>query len=389
MASRQIIHQNTSFYAGALQMGPDLKIYMAMWNDTSISVIETPNTYGTGCNFVYNKIYLGSSVQYGLPTFVQSYFDTVSNPYDFTRLPGNCLDRNVTFKINRVNGIDSVKWDFGDTQQSQALQPTHSYAASGFYDVRLIVYKIDCSGVNDTINRKIWIANSGGFFGADTSSCNVFSLSLGIEEIDGANYLWNTGHTGNRITTSGFGTYWLEVQQNGCKLRDSVLVIEKPKPTVSLGPDTSICRFKPIDLIAGNTIYDTYLWNTGESTRSITVDKAGTYSVEVSLNSCVASDTVIVFPGDCAIFIPSAFTPNNDGLNETFGVLGDITVKSCSFQVFNKWGQMVFSTTDISQKWDGTYKGKKAVIGAYPWTLQYVTGNGTRKYLQGIVMLIR
>lgn len=392
LGTRQIIAKPTPWYAGALQLGPDLKIYMAMWKDTSVSVIDNPDVIGPGCNFRYNKIFVGPAgtepVQYGLPTFIQSYFDTASIPYDFSR-SGSCLDRNIAFKLNRLSGIDSVKWYFGDAQQSQTLQPTHNYAAPGFYDVKLIVYKVDCSGLNDTINRRIWIADSAGFLGADTSSCNVLSLMIGVEEIDGANYLWNTGYNGNKITTTGFGTYWLELQQNGCKLRDSIDVIEKPKPVVNLGPDTTICKFKPVILTTGSSFYDTYLWNTGESTRSIGVDKAGAYYVDVTLNGCKASDTVVVFPGDCAVFIPSAFTPNGDGLNDSFGVLGDLTVKSFSLQVFNKWGQMVFNTTDISQKWDGTYKGKKALMGTYPWIVYYVTGTGLRKYLQGTVMLIR
>jgi len=210
-----------------------------------------------------------------------------------------------------------------------------------------------------------------------------------VEEIDGANYLWNTGLNGNKITTGAFGTYWLEIEQNGCRIRDSVNVTEKPKPTVSLGPDTTICKYKPVILTTGSTVYDTYLWNTGAGTRSILVDKIGTYSVEVTLNGCVATDTVNVVAGDCDIFIPSAFTPNNDGLNETFGVLGDATVKSFSMEIFNKWGQLVYKSDAISQKWDGTFKGKKVPNGAYPWTLYYVTGNGVRKYLQGMVMVIR
>lgn len=392
IGTKQTIAQTTPWYAGALQLGPDMKIYMAMWKDTSVSVIDDPDVYGPGCNFRYNKIFIGPAgsepVQFGMGTFIQSYFDSSSNPYDFTR-SGSCLNRNISFTLSRTSGIDSVKWDFGDLQQSQVLQPTHTYAAPGFYDVKLVVYKIDCSGQNDTINRRIWIADTGSFLGADTSSCNFLALTIGVEEIDGANYLWNTGLNGNKITTGAFGTYWLEIEQNGCRIRDSVNVTEKPKPAVSLGPDTTICKYKPVILTTGSTVYDTYLWNTGAGTRSILVDKIGTYSVEVTLNGCVATDTVNVVAGDCDIFIPSAFTPNNDGLNETFGVLGDATVKSFSMEIFNKWGQLVYKSDAISQKWDGTFKGKKVPNGAYPWTLYYVTGNGVRKYLQGMVMVIR
>jgi gliding motility-associated-like protein len=392
-ASKRIIHQNHDYQLGNLQTGPDLKVYLAMFNDTSISVIENPNTYGAGCNFVYNKIYLGlannSPVQYGLPTFVQSFFDTASSPYDFTRLPGSCLDRNVTFKISRLSGIDSVKWYFGDAQQSQALQPTNTYAAPGFYDVKLIVYKVDCSGLNDTIIRKIWIADTDKFLGGDTSSCNVLKLDIGIEEIFGVNYLWNTGSTNNKITTGAFGDYWLELDQNGCKMRDTISVSPRPKPVVYLGPDTSICRAKPVILNTGTSAFDTYLWSTGETASSIVVTQTGTYNITVTKAGCEASDTVSVKPGDCDIYIPSAFTPNDDNLNDNFGVVENTTLQYYSMQIFSKWGQLIFISNDVTKKWDGTFKGKKMPNGSYVWILNYTNIRGRKFYDQGTVMLLR
>jgi gliding motility-associated-like protein len=392
LASKQIIAQTTPWFAGALQLGPDRKIYMTMWNDSSISVIDNPDIYGAGCNFVFNKIYLGPSasfpLQFGLPTFMQSYFDSSSNPYDFNRV-GNCLDLKVTFTINRLNGIDSVKWDFGDSQQSQVLQPTHTYTAPGYYDVNLIVYKVDCSGLNDTINRKIWIADSGNFLGADTSSCNVLTLEIGVEEIFGLNYLWNTGFTGSKITTTAFGDYWLEIEQNGCKVRDTIKVSAKPKPIVSLGIDTTFCKFKPVVLATGNTGYDSYLWSTGEVTPTILVNQTGTYYVTVTKSDCEASDTIKVFPGDCDIYIPSAFTPNNDNLNETFGVIENAYVQNFSLQIFSNWGQVIFNSNDINQKWNGTFKGKDMPNGAYVWILNYINSKGKKINEQGTVMLIR
>ena len=98
---------------------------------------------------------------------------------------------------------------------------------------------------------------------------------------------------------------------------------------------------------------------------------------------------MLVIPGDCEIFIPSAFTPNKDNLNETFGVITDVTVKYFSMQIFSKWGQVIFSTNDISQKWDGTFKGKNMPNGAYFWMMNYVSLKGKKVYEQGTVMLIR
>lgn len=391
--TKQIIHQNHDYLLGNLQIAPDQKIYVPMFNDTSISVIDNPNVYGAGCNFVYNKIYLGlannAPVQYGLPTFVQSFFDTASSPYDFTRLPGNCLDQNITFKINRLSGIDSVKWYFGDLGESQILQPTHTYTAPGFYDVKLIVYKIDCSGLNDTIIRKIWIAATDKFLGNDTSSCNPLKLDIGIDEIHGVNYLWNTGSTDNRITTSGFGDYWLELEQNGCKMRDTISVLPRPKPVVYLGADTSVCRNKPVILTTGSSIFDTYLWSTGETTPSILVTQIGTYHIAVTQSGCEAVDTIAVKAGDCDVYIPSAFTPNNDNLNDNFGVVENTTLQYYSMQIFSKWGQLIFNSNDVTKKWDGSFKGKKMPNGTYVWILNYTNIRGRKFYEQGTVMLLR
>jgi gliding motility-associated-like protein len=393
MASRQVIYQDANYLAGALQTGPDLKIYMAIWNSNFLSAINSPDTYGAGCNFNLKQVnYSGSTtdqVLFGLPTFMQSYFDSTSNPYDFTRLPGSCLDLNITFKINRLGGIDSVKWDFGDAQQSQALQPTHNYAAPGFYDVRLIVYKVDCSGLNDTITRKIWIAASDKFLGADTSSCNTFNMQIGIDEIFGVNYLWNTGATTNKITTTGFGDYWLDLEQNGCKIRDSIKVSPEPLPVVSLGMDTSICKYKPVVLNTGSSTYDSYLWSTGETSPTIFVDQTGLYHITVTKNGCEASDSVLVKPGDCDIYIPSAFTPNSDNLNETFGVVDYANVQNFSMQVFDRWGNRIFYSNDITQKWDGNFKGKKMPNGGYFWMISYVNKRGIKVFEQGMVQLIR
>jgi gliding motility-associated-like protein len=388
-ATRQIISQVDPLYA--LQTGPDQKIYIARGDESgALASIENPDVYGPGCNFVLNKINFGRSntVQFGLPTFIQSYFDINSNPYDFSRL-GNCTDLSVPFRISRLNSIDSVKWDFGDGQNSTILQPTNTYAAPGFYDVTLIVYKVDCSGLYDTIRRKIWIAAADKFLGNDTSSCNAIAMEIGIDEIPGVNYLWNTGSNLSKITTGGFGDYWLRLEQNGCRLADTIKVSQKPKPLVNLGADTTICLYRPVILSTGAATYDSYLWSTGETTPSILVNQTGTYYITVTKDECAGSDTVRVTPGDCDVYIPSAFTPNNDNLNEKFGVVENAFVQDFSFRVFSKWGELIFHSTNINDKWDGTFKGKKMPSGSYFWMLNYTNSRGRKMYEQGMVMLIR
>lgn len=388
IASKQLISQNDPFYAGALQMGPDHKIYMSMYKDSYISVIENPDVSGPGCNFMYDKIFMGAGgpVQFGLPSFIQSYFNPASNPYDFQR-SGDCSDLDVPFTINRLTGIDSVKWDFGDLQNSTSLSPVHHYAAPGYYDVNLTVYKVDCSGLNDVITRKIWVAPLGGFLGKDTGTCANPSIKIGVAPVTEANYLWNNGAETDSITANSFGKYWLTIDQNGCTITDTIEIIEKAKSPVNLGKDTTVCMVKPITLKTGNLTATSYLWSTGETSPTIKVNTAGIYSVEVTANSCTVSDTIKLFWGDCGVYIPNAFAPS--GKNNLFGVVGGFASYGFYMQIFDRWGNIVFISGDPLKKWDGTYKGKAVPQGAYTWTLAYVDNNRHKEFLQGSVMLIR
>ncbi len=392
LASKQIIAQIYPWAAGALQIGPDQKIYMAMGRDTSISVIENPDLGGPACNFQYNKISLNgnnnSFVQFGLPGFIQSYFDP-SSFYDFTRA-GLCTDLNVQFTVNKTNGIDSVKWDFGDNQYSTLLNSSHNYAKAGYYTVNLNVYKNDCSGLLfETISHKIWIADSSNLLGADKGTCSLANLEIGIDEITEANYLWNTGAETNKINTEVFGLYWLKVNQNGCSLSDSLNLFEKPKPIAKITGNGEVCLNKGIDLKATDPSVVSYLWNTGETTPNIHVISAGTYSLQVTGNLCIAYDTAIVNWGNCEAFIPTAFTPNNDGLNDNFGVASGFATNDFHMQVFDRWGNTIFLSSDNTLKWDGTQKGKPMPNGAYSWYISYIDTKLRKIFLQGTIMLIR
>lgn len=392
LASKQIIAKTIPWFAGGLQLAPDQKIYMSMGDDTSISVVENPDVFGSGCNFIYNKIRLNSLknayAKFGLPNFIQSYFDARSF-YDFSR-SGNCAERQVKFTLNKTLGIDSVKWDFGDGNSSNSLAPVNQYTSSGYYTVSLMVYKNDCSGLLfETINHQIWIAASNSFLGTDTGTCSLAAFEIGIDEISEAGYLWNTGAETNKINTQSFGNYWLQINQNGCEISDTVNIYEKPKPSAKITGDDKVCLNKNIILTAADPSILSYLWNTGETTSYITVKSVGIYSVKVTGNSCVAFDTTAVIWGDCEAFVPTAFTPNKDGLNDYFGIAAGFATTDFNMQVFGRWGNRIFVSSNNTIKWDGTYKGKTMPEGAYNWYITYTDTKGHKFFLQGTVLLIR
>ena len=91
-----------------------------------------------------------------------------------------------------------------------------------------------------------------------------------------------------------------------------------------------------------------------------------------------------------SIYIPSAFTPNNDGINDTFGVKGE-GIANFQIYVYNRWGEKVFESNDINFKWDGTYKNQSLNPAVFVYTLKVVFANSEQpeKLYKGSVTLLK
>ncbi len=154
------------------------------------------------------------------------------------------------------------------------------------------------------------------------------------------------------------------------------------------------CSF-PI-ILDQNTRNKQYLWSTGDTTPTISVDSAGLYWVTIQLSSC-ATVTLTVKIIDNSLVAHSVlksinvFSPNNDGINDEFG-FKDVIGSDFKFEVFNRWGQPVFSTTDPNSQWDGTSKIGICPEGVYYWIAQYkreAICNNSIAMNKGFVKLVR
>lgn len=135
--------------------------------------------------------------------------------------------------------------------------------------------------------------------------------------------------------------------------------------------------------------FGNYSWNTGELSSSIDITKAGDYRV-ISSGFCGSVTDAFNVTAACAdcVYIPSAFSPNNDGRNDHFGAIGkDIT--DVFMMVYNRWGNQVFISTDASYRWDGSYKGKPCEPGTYFYTLTAKCRGGKPFTRKGDVTLVR
>lgn len=210
------------YRGGALQIGPDGKIYIAHTGTSKLGVINNPNVVGAGCDFQNNVIDLGGKIcRLGLPPFIMSYFNESS--INFTNY---CKDEVTQFQLTGATYLDSVRWNFDDpstgaNNTSTLFNPTHQFSAPGVYNVALIRH-LDC--VTDTIYQNVTIV-------APASEEQTITLC------DNSSYTLPDGQIVNEP-----GTYVSTILNYlGC---DSIVTthLVQPQTDFSAGNDQYICK---------------------------------------------------------------------------------------------------------------------------------------------------
>jgi gliding motility-associated-like protein len=135
---------------------------------------------------------------------------------------------------------------------------------------------------------------------------------------------------------------------------------------------------------------DTFLSNNTIADPTFTAVQSVEYFIVVTdMAGCVARDTITMFVLPDVLLIPTAFSPNGDGVNDLFRPLNP-NLKTLVFRVYDRWGVMVYETDMIGDGWDGTYKGMKQDIGVYAWQARYsLTGINETFTASGNVTLVR
>lgn len=193
--------------------------------------------------------------------------------------------------------------------------------------------------------------------GRDTAFCEGdedYTLSIGA--LNAGNIQWSTGETTPSIKVNTSGNYWVQVFKDGCMASDTVQVDFNPIPEVDLGGDLVICEDGEVQLAAKILNEGAqFLWNTGDTTTKIRVRTEGKYWLTVAnYPHCANSDTInlTIQKCICDLFVPSAFSPNQDGKNDIFKpemVPETCPVAEYSLSIYNRWGQLVFNTSNFIQ----------------------------------------
>lgn len=329
--SKTIIHTDLiDASRGALQLGLDNKIYHSRINENFLSVINNPDSAGTGSNYVYNDFQLTTGAQaiYGLPIFVQSFLlngDIIASDH--------CFREEQYFLFNTNAQVESILWDFGDPMSannlSTALNPSHVFSAPGVYSVTVNVETL-VSSFTETINITVFEQVT-----IDNEPTNILICDEGFD-------------------TAGFD-----------------LSVIEPEVSTTSGQIVTIHESE-LDAINNTNAINTNLpyFNTSSPQ---------TLYVRVSNSNCYEITSFKIEVENCPIEIFNVVTPNDDGKNDTFIVSGlrDVYDKHKIF-IFTRYGMKIWEGDNDTPSWDGTSnKGlahnssKRLPTGTYFYIIEF------------------
>lgn len=335
--------------------------------------------------------------------------------------PDVCEGTVTNFTDQSIISLGSIaqwNWNFDDSNTSTLIDPQNLYNSSGIYNVQLVV--TSDSACVDTVVKPVHVNAYPvvNFSAIPLDGClplmvDFTDLST-IEQGESiAVYNWDFGDGGTSAQqnpthifgTEGTFTITLTaVSADGCSTTvsniDMITVFPKPNAAFNFGP-------QPTDIFDRNIIFTDlssgateWAWDFGDFTYDAVqhpqhlYSDSGNYIVQLIVtNQFGCKDTVahlIRIDGAFALYIPSAFTPDGDRLNDTFTPSGFGFTKF-AFRIFDRWGEQIFSTFTYGEAWDGTSakSGKELPNDVYVYTVEVTDFKNERHQYKGTVTLVR
>lgn len=219
-----------------------------------------------------------------------------------------------------------------------------------------------------------------------TNLCDGQTITL-LVHYNGGTVKWSTGETTDQINVTTSGNYQATVTSlSGCTADISIAITFSPNPEFNVN-DTSICTYKhQAIMLTAPPGFSQYEWNgkVGDQTYAVTQPQVVSLMV-VDTNGCQATRQIKIIDMCPNIYIPNAFTPNNDGINDKWVIEGLDNDSTASVKVFTRYGTLIFERKGYNSPWNGEYNGKRIAAGVYYYVL--TAKNGTQKFSGSLTII--
>lgn len=219
-----------------------------------------------------------------------------------------------------------------------------------------------------------------------TTLCDGQPVDLKVN-YSGGSVKWSTGESDDQITVSNPGTYTATVTSpGGCPADASIDLTFLPNPVLNI-PGAGVCPAsnKTVTLTAPSGMAS-YTWNGKSGTETYVVNHPQTVSLSVTdANGCQATQDIQVTDECPAVTIPNTFTPNGDGINDTWQIAGLEYDQTAIVKIFSRYGQSVYQSKAYAKSWDGTANGKQVPAGVYYYII--TAKNNTLTYSGSLTII--
>jgi gliding motility-associated-like protein len=295
--------------------------------------------------------------------------------------------------LSSADPITSVLWQDGSSSSSFVVTSPGTF---------ILAESNRCGVASDTLVVSFLDAPDPFSLGPDSTLCPGESVLLSAPFVP-FDILWQDGSSSPQFVADRPGTYVLQLSNECGAVADQLDVsFDTRIPIIDLDPSIPWCEGDIISLDASQLFSATYLWSAGDNSSAIEVATPGIYTIDVVTPCSAVTQSVDIFAStDCeivdinnAIHLPNVFSPNGDGINDVFSVSygPDLVVTAMQGSVFDRWGNLVFSSADIPFSWDGFFAGEILMPGVFVYTLSVkYLDDGKEKDLvfSGDVTLIR
>lgn len=271
-----------------------------------------------------------------------------------------CPDESLDLAAMTFSGA-SYNWGNGNTDSTLTISQT------GLYTLAITV-----GGCTWTDSIQITSAEIPVFdLGADTLLCPQTVLEIGLEgSVD--NFRWNDRNPALKRKIEEAGTYILEIVEGGCSYSDSINIAYEALYEGREEQDTLVCMDAPVNFKASFE-NGQYLWSDLSDKANFQAEEAGLYWVDISGQCFQAREYFRLTTQDCGCesFVPNVFSPNGDGIHDTFVPQFREGIQDLQVEIFDSYGRMRFASTNPDEYWDGKWKGKDLPAGVYYWVFSY------------------
>jgi gliding motility-associated-like protein len=286
-----------------------------------------------------------------------------------------------TLLIYSNNGVYQFQWSNGSVNDSIWVNQ------AGYISLRIMDEK-GCTSKDSTL---IIVAEKPILsFPNDTIVCDIFRLGINLNQSN-ATFLWQDGSNKSYYDITETGEYLVTVTLGNCSAENAINVEILPKPLVNLGTDVSICdSFRLIPSIQPDDA--TIIWENGSAETYRNIFTSGVYNITSTLGICTAYDTIALEILRCKkgkIYIPNVFNPESPIPNNTFKI-GFQNVDILNLEIYDRWGELVYKSTNNPFEWDGKFRNKLSPSGVYAIYIRYKDlQTGNEKMMSGDLTLIR